>query len=95
MLAELTNGNIPFISVPLPFSADNHQLFNARYYQKKKMAFTIQENDLQKNLLGLIKKIYRDNNLLNEITNNQRQHSDKNVYDNIDKILKESFYEKN
>ena len=57
--------------------------------------FTIQENDLQKNLLGLIKKIYRDNNLLNEITNNQRQHSDKNVYDNIDKILKESFYEKN
>ena len=59
------------------------------------MAFTIQENDLQKNLLGLIKKIYRDINLLNEITNNQRQHSDKNVYDNIDKILKESFYEKN
>ena len=95
MLAELTNGNIPFISVPLPFSADNHQLFNARYYQKKKMAFTIQENDLQKNLQGLIKKIYRDINLLNEITNNQRQHSDKNVYDNIDKILKESFYEKN
>ena len=25
-LAELTNANIPFISVPLPSSADNHQL---------------------------------------------------------------------
>ena len=55
----------------------------------------IQENDLQKNLLGLIKKIHRNIYLLNEIANNQRQHSDKNVYDNIDKILKESFYEKN
>ena len=37
MLAELTNANIPFISVPLPSSADNHQLKNARFYQKKKV----------------------------------------------------------
>ena len=35
MLAELTNANIPFISVPLPSSADNHQLKNAIYYEKK------------------------------------------------------------
>ena len=35
VLAELTNANIPFISVPLPTSADNHQLKNALYYQKK------------------------------------------------------------
>ena len=33
ILAELTNANIPFISVPLPSSADNHQLKNAVYYQ--------------------------------------------------------------
>ena len=32
---ELTNANIPFISVPLPTSADNHQLKNALYYEKK------------------------------------------------------------
>ena len=36
MLAELTNANIPFISVPLPSSADNHQFKNAGYYEKKK-----------------------------------------------------------
>ena len=31
MLAELVNSNIPFISVPLPSSADNHQLKIAIY----------------------------------------------------------------
>ena len=35
MLAELTNAKIPFISVPLPSSADNHQLKNANFYQKR------------------------------------------------------------
>ena len=35
MLAELTNARIPFITVPLPSSADNHQLKNALFYQKK------------------------------------------------------------
>ena len=39
MLAELTNANIPFISVPLPSSADNHQFKNADYYEKKILHF--------------------------------------------------------
>ena len=39
MLAELTNANIPFISVPLPSSADNHQLKNALFYNKKTFLF--------------------------------------------------------
>ena len=43
MLAELTNANIPFISIPLPTSAENHQLINATFYQKKKLAFLIEE----------------------------------------------------
>ena len=39
MLAELTNANIPFISIPLPTSAENHQLINATFYQKKNWHF--------------------------------------------------------
>ena len=35
MLAELINSRIPFISVPLPTSADDHQLKNAMYYKKR------------------------------------------------------------
>ena len=34
MLAELINAKVPFIAVPLPSSADDHQLKNATYYYK-------------------------------------------------------------
>ena len=42
MLAELINSNIPFISVPLPTSADNHQLKNAIYYEKNHYSYMIE-----------------------------------------------------
>ncbi len=95
ILAELTNAKIPFISVPLPSSADNHQLKNAMFYQKKKFGFLIEEKDLNDKLSHLIKEIYENNLLLNNIKNNQRQYSDKNVYNNINQALREIIYEKN
>ena len=60
MLAELTNSNIPFISVPLPSSADNHQLKNAIYYQKNGYSYLIEEKDLENKLYKLIKLIHED-----------------------------------
>ncbi len=95
ILAELTNSNIPFISVPLPTSADNHQLKNALFYKKKKLAFLIKEKDLNDDLFNLIKEIYQNNLILNNIKKNQRQYSDKNVYNNINQVLKKIINEKN
>ena len=88
MLAELTNANIPFISVPLPSSADNHQLKNALFYNKKKLSFLIEEKDLNERLFNLIKEIYENKSLLINIRQNQKQFSDKNVYNNIDREIK-------
>ena len=95
MLAELTNVNIPFISIPLPSAADNHQLINADFYQSKNLSFLIEEKDLNKKLLQLIREIYQDQSILDNIVKNQRQYSDKNVYNNIDQALKEIINEKN
>ena len=95
MLAELTNANIPFISVPLPSSADDHQLKNAMFYERKKFCFLIHEKDLKEKLIYLIKEIYENNSILKTITKNQRQYSDKNVYNNIDQVLKNIIDEKN
>ena len=95
MLAELTNANVPFISVPLPTSADNHQLKNAIFYERKKFCLLIQEKDLKEKLIYLIREIYKDNSILEKIKKNQRQYSDKNVYNNIDQILKKIIDEKN
>ncbi len=95
VLAELTNANVPFISVPLPSSADNHQFKNAIYYQKKNLALMIEEKELNDKLLQLIKTIYSDKSYLDNIISNQRQFSDKNVYHNITKQLKNIIHEKN
>ncbi len=89
VLAELTNCNIPFISIPLPSSADNHQLENAIYYEKKNLGFLLEEKDIEKSLFSRIKSIYENNSTLKGIEKNQRQYSDKNVYENINKELRE------
>ncbi len=95
ILAELTNVNVPFISVPLPSSAENHQLKNAIFYKKKNLSLLIEEKDLKEKLIHVMRKIYKDNSILNKIKKNQKQYSDKNVYNNIDKILDEIINEKN
>ena len=88
ILAELTNAKIPFISVPLPSSADNHQLKNAMYYKSKNLSFLIEEKDLNEKLFYLIRDIYENSSKLNKIKDNQSHYSDKNVYKNIDRVLK-------
>ena len=95
ILSELTNSNIPFISVPLPTSAENHQLKNAIFYQKRNLGILIEEKNLKDELIHLIKKIKEDNKIKQNIKKNQTQYSDKKVYTNIDKALKEIINEKN
>ena len=95
MLAELTNAKIPFISIPLPTSADNHQLKNAIHYEKNQYSYLIEEKDLDKKLFKLIKQIHEDRSLLNQIINKQKQYSDKKVYENIDREINNIFNEEN
>ena len=70
MLAELTNAKIPFISIPLPSSADNHQLKNANFYEKKKFSFLIKEFELNNKLFPLIKEIFENKGMLEKIVEN-------------------------
>ena len=95
MLAELINVKIPFISIPLPTSADNHQLKNAIYYEKNEYSYLIEEKDLSKKLFRLIKLIHEDRSLLDQMINKQRKYSDKLVYENIDNEMKKLVDEKN
>ena len=95
MLAELINVKIPFISVPLPTSADNHQLKNAIYYEKNEYSFLIEERDLNKKLFELIKLINKDSSVLDQMKNKQRHYSDKSVYKNIDNELSKIIHEEN
>ena len=42
---ELLNIKIPFISIPLPSSADNHQFKNAEFYVKRGYGYLLEEKD--------------------------------------------------
>tara|TARA_B100000886_G_scaffold333962_1_gene288789 strand:+ start:4232 stop:5329 length:1098 start_codon:yes stop_codon:yes gene_type:complete len=95
ILAELSNSNIPFVSIPLPSSADNHQLKNAIYYKSKNFGLLIEEKDLNEKLLYLIKEIYEDDTKLDQLKKNLNQYSDKNVYENIIQELEKIINEKN
>ena len=88
MLAELLNCEIPFISIPFPYAADNHQLKNAQYFEKKGYGFLIEENQIKTKLFQLIKSIHEDKDLLSKMRKTQKNYSDKLVFENINNQIK-------
>ena len=85
--AELVNCNIPFISIPYPYSADSHQEKNAIFLKKKGYSLLVDENEVNKKLFPLIKAIYKDKNLLNKMIENQKKYSDKEVFLKINRLV--------
>ena len=83
VLGELINIKMPFISIPLPTSADNHQHKNAAYYEKKGFGYLLAEKDINDQLYDLIKSIFQDKSSVKNILANQSQYSDKNIFKNI------------
>ena len=79
--------------MPLPTSADNHQLRNASYYEKKGLGYLLEEKNISKQLYELIQSNFRNNNKIQSIILKQSQYSDKDVYNelniNIEKIINE------
>ena len=55
----------------------------------------IEEKDISSKLSDLIANVFKNKDILKKIINDQSQYSDKNVYKNINQILKKTFNEKN
>lgn len=87
--AELINCNIPFISIPYPYAADDHQEKNAAYFEKKGYSFFIKENEVSEKLFPLIKSIYKDKELLNKLIEKQKTYSDREVFLKINNEIKD------
>ena len=94
-LGELINANIPFITIPLPTSADNHQLKNAEFYEKKGYGLLLKEKDIKDKLFNLIYSLYNDKTLIKNILSKQNQHSDKEIFKNLQTQIKKILYEEN
>ena len=95
VLGELLNCKIPFISIPLPTSADNHQYKNAEFYSKKGYGYFLEEKDIKDKLYNLIVSIFNNKSMLDSIISNQKQHSDKDIFDNLNNQIEKILNEKN
>ena len=92
-LAEILNCRIPFISIPLKTSSENHQQKNAEYFVKKGVGLMIEENNIENKLFDLLKSLHKDKSILSLIKKNQDKHCDKNVFTIIKKEIDKLFYE--
>tara|TARA_B100001559_G_scaffold281464_1_gene255041 strand:- start:42 stop:1136 length:1095 start_codon:yes stop_codon:yes gene_type:complete len=95
VLGELVNLNIPFITIPLPTSADNHQYKNAEFYFKKGYGYLIEEKDIKLKLYKLIEDIFNNKSLIRNILINQKKYSDINIFKNLGKEIEKNLNEKN
>ena len=94
-MGELINLKIPFISIPLPTSAENHQNKNAEFYLKKGYGYLLKEKEIKNKLHEFIISIYKDKSSVLEVLNKQKQYSDKNIFKNLGIELEKILNEKN
>ena len=86
---------MPFISIPLPSSADNHQYKNAEFYSKRGYGYLLEEKDIKNKLYDFIISIFNDKKSLKNILLNQKHYSDKNIFKNLHTQLEKILNEKN
>ena len=83
-ISELSYLNIPFIAIPFPYAKDDHQYYNAEFYEKKKCCWLIKQKDINEN--NFI-------NLLTNIFENQNEYFLRK--NNLIRLTKEDTWEKN
>jgi len=93
-IAELAFFNIPFIAIPFPFAKDDHQYFNAKFYENRGSCWLVEQDHfniirLNKFLIQLFEEkveyLKKKQNLAN-ITN-------QNTWNNVNKKILELFDE--
>ena len=88
--AELMQTFTPFIAVPLPNSADNHQYLNAKYYENKGCCWLVEQDSFNKeNLYNLIMDVIKNKNKLENIRENMKKNCKSHVYEEIEEKIKE------
>ena len=87
-LAELSFLNIPFITVPLPSSKDNHQFDNANYYKDKGCCWILEQQFFQDKIEDLLTDIIQNKTDFLNKKDNLKKLNYKNNWNNVNqKIL--------
>lgn len=74
-LAELAVAGRPAILVPYPYAADNHQYFNAQYFEQEKAAILLEQNDfLVERMYNCLQQLIDDKKRLVQMAKNMSRH---------------------
>ena len=88
--AELVNTQTPFIAIPYPYSMDNHQYLNAKYYEDKGCCWIMEQDKFNStNLFNLIIEILEDKKKLANMRESMKKNDSKDVYDKVENAIKE------
>ena len=87
-LSELVKLCVPFIGIPYPYAKDNHQYFNAKFYEKKNCCWLLNETNIKNGKLAeLLKNIILNNSVYQDKYSNLKNISYQNKWDDINKKL--------
>ena len=87
--AELAHTLTPFIGIPLKNSIDDHQYFNAKYYEDLGCCWVLEQDHFNtKNLFNLIIEIIKNKNKLEDMNKNIKNFLSINVYEDIENEVK-------
>ena len=87
-LAEIATLGIPFLAIPLKNSADDHQMENAKYYEKIGCCWILNQNEMnQKEIDDLLFKIIENEDDYNTKKNNLKQFNENNSWKELNNKL--------
>ncbi len=92
-LAELSILNIPFLAIPLPTAMDNHQLENAKYYEKKGCSWILDQNSSQEKIEKILIEIIDNKNDFKRKKENLKILNYENTWNNVNQKLLENINE--
>ena len=93
-LAEISTMNKPFIAIPLPTAKDNHQMENAKFYEKLGCCWVLDQKDLNKSKLNHILSNIMKNKLdYEEKKTNLKKLNYQSSWNDINQKIKKILYE--
>jgi len=89
-LAEITGCGLPAILVPYPYSAEDHQKYNAEFMERSGAAIMVEDNKLTGDKLNsIINNIIFDDNKLREMSKKCKKLANLNASEKIVDIIEE------
>ena len=87
-ISELSYLNIPFLAIPFPFAKDDHQFYNAKYYEIKNSCWLIRQNDFDiVRIENLIISLFKEKIDYFNKKENLEKISNQNTWNNVNKKL--------